>query len=61
MSKIDDTHTCHNCGEEDNCRFVTVDRIDHIITEQEIICGKCDELIGYWAYGYYEWFEHNNK
>ncbi len=54
-------HTCHNCNEKDNYRHVTVERIEHIVTEQEIICNKCDELMGYWAYGYYESYEYNKE
>ena len=48
------TVICPSCGTKDNYRNVTVDKIDYIETEKERICNNCNELMDYWAYGYWE-------
>lgn len=45
---------CPNCGEEHNYRQITVGMIDNIETEKERICNKCDELMDYWSFGFWE-------
>jgi len=48
------TVICSNCGEKDNYRHHTVDKIDYIETERERICNNCNELMDYLAYGYWQ-------
>lgn len=30
-----------------------VDKIDGLLVEKQIKCSKCNEIVGYWSYGYW--------
>ena len=43
---------CHKCfGSLANAKSKAVDSIDHIVCEEETVCGHCNEKVDYWAYG----------
>jgi len=45
---------CPHCGEDCNFREVVVNKVEHIITELERVCNKCNDPIDYWAYGVWQ-------
>lgn len=47
-------HTCRYCKWKDFTEVVK-DTIDqHIVCEKLIICSRCKQDVGYWAYGNYD-------
>lgn len=44
---------CPKCGCEKIKGRVTA-REGHVIYEQEFSCSVCNEVVAYWAYGYYD-------
>ena len=44
---------CKHCGSTD-LEHITVDRIDYTVCEKKVVCNRCKQLTGYWAYGYWE-------
>ena len=45
---------CHVCTSK-SIGYETVDKIDHIVCEKIAFCEDCNEYLGYWAYGRWEW------
>ena len=46
-------HFCYKCG--DSIFYnVIIDEFEHGVCEKEIRCKKCDSLVNYWSYGYYD-------
>ena len=44
---------CKSCGSLETVDIVK-DRIDLTISEKEIRCKDCGELLNYWSYGHYD-------
>ena len=46
-------HRCPHCeGVDIGCRVL--DRIEGTVCEEEYFCESCGEIIGLWAYGYWD-------
>lgn len=44
---------CPECGH--NVFYgIVVDSIDYIECEKKILCKKCNSIVNYWSYGYYD-------
>lgn len=35
---------------------MTKDIVQHTVAEYAIVCHSCNEVVGYWAYGYFDPF-----
>lgn len=44
---------CNICGRNEFDEKI-VDMIDNTVCEKKIICHYCGNLVGYWAYGFYD-------
>jgi len=41
---------CERCGGSES-KMVVIDRVEHCVSEYDIRCRRCGDLIEWWAYG----------